>query len=71
MKKSNNKEKKEPELFSDTVAITCYGETKEWYRPEAIDYFSNAVLNCEGSEKDRYAKILAMLCQGENECSDE
>lgn len=53
------------------VTVVTYGKEKRWNREEAISFFANAVLECDGSEKERYANVLAQLCLGNNYCSDE
>ena len=55
----------------DLVTITCYGKKEQMHRDEAIAFYSEAVMCCEGSEQSRYATILAQLSAGEKECSDE
>ncbi len=53
------------------VEVTCYGKKKTWNRSEAIAFFTKGVLMCDGSERERYAKIIAGLEAGENKVSDE
>lgn len=55
-----------------TVTVRCYGKETEYKtREEAIVYFANACACSEGSEQERYAKILSQLLNGSNECTDE
>ena len=55
----------------DRVTTICYGQAKEWEnRWDAIDFFKEGVMACDGSEKDRYMTILLKLLAGETECSD-
>ena len=56
--------------INDKVTITCYGKTKEWNRKDAIKFYAEAVLVCDGSEKARYANILAELALGDAVCTD-
>ena len=56
----------------DKVTVICYGQAKEWEnRWEAIDYYSEGVAACDGSERDRYETILLKLLAGLTVCSDE
>lgn len=56
----------------DSVKITCYGQTQIWdAREDAIAFYAAGVEACDGSEKARYAMILAQLVSGEMECCDE
>ena len=59
------------EAGEDIVAITCYGETKNWRRSEAEAFFLQGMLECEGSEQARYANIYSQLVSGEKFCFDE
>lgn len=55
-----------------TVTTKCYGEEKVWdSRQEAMNYFLEGMLSCEGSEADRYARIYSQLRNGANYASDE
>lgn len=54
----------------DTVLITCYGTSKTMPRDEAIRFYTDGVLSCDGCEKARYAEILGQLVAGYAECSD-
>lgn len=55
----------------DTVIVKCYGEEKQWdNRKEALEFFTKAMSACEGSEQERYAKIVAELVSGKNVCTD-
>ena len=56
----------------DKVTTICYGQAKEWEnRWDAIDFFKEGVMACDGSEKDRYTNILLKLLAGETVCTDE
>ncbi len=57
------------------VTTVCYGKRKEWSsRRDAEEYFLMGIMNSEGSEQQRYAKIYAelksmfRLCTDEEEC---
>ncbi|MBR0542432.1 MAG: hypothetical protein IJK26_09585 [Clostridia bacterium] len=56
--------------MNDTVIIVCYGEEKTANRKEAIKQYAEYVLHSDGSEKCRYANILAQLCLGKARCTD-
>lgn len=48
-----------------SVTTTCYGRTREWTtREEALAFFLDGAYACEGAERDRYARIAAMLADG-------
>ena len=54
----------------DMVQITCYGTTETMTRQQGIAKYGEAMLWCEGSERERYAQILGELLAGYTECSD-
>lgn len=57
----------------ETFTITCYNETKiysECQRKRMIREFEIAMLNCDGSEAERYKNIYFDLIAGEKECMD-
>ena len=55
-----------------TVTTKCYGEQRVWdSRQEAMDFFLEGMLACEGSEADRYSRIYAQLKDGAQYASDE
>ena len=55
----------------DRVTTICYGQKKEWDdRWEAVDFFKEGAMACDGSEKDRYTTILLKLLAGETTSSD-
>ena len=55
----------------DRVTTICYGQKQEWDdRWEAVDFFKEGVIACDGAEKERYTNILLKLLVGETECSD-
>ena len=55
-----------------TVTTICYGQEKHWEnRWDAIDFFKEGAMACDGSEKERYTNILLKLLAGEEACSDE
>jgi hypothetical protein len=64
-----------PELAmntSRTVTTKCYGEVQIWSdREQAKDYFFDAMMSCEGSERDHYTGIYIQLQNGLNYCTDK
>lgn len=56
--------------MTDKVKITCYGETKEWIRKDALKFYKEAERCCEGSERERYMNIVDQLEDGETVCVD-
>ena len=54
----------------DIVQITCYGRVSEMDRQDAIREFTEGVMVCDGSERDRYMNILMDLMAGLKECRD-
>lgn len=53
------------------ITVTCGGQVETWVsRQAAIDFYTQGVLETEGSEQGRYAKILADLTEGLTECTD-
>lgn len=58
-------------MINDVVTIICYNQKTHMERKAAIEYFTTAVLCSEGSERERYAKILAELIDNYKVCSDE
>ena len=57
-------------MKNDIVTIKCYGQEKTYTRLDAIKKFAEGVEFCEGSEKERYANILAGLVQGKTYITD-
>ena len=55
----------------DIVTITCYNKTSQMERKQAIEFYTSCILCSEGSERERYAKILAELIDNYKVCSDE
>lgn len=53
------------------VTTICYNQRKEWNnRQEAIEFFFQGVITTEGSEQERYIRILTKLQFGCNVCDD-
>lgn len=53
------------------VEIRC-GLDREWWtsRQEAIDFYMEGALCCDGSEAERYMDIVGQLMAGYEICSD-
>lgn len=56
--------------MTDKVKITCYGETEEMTRGQALKKYKQAMRCCEGSERERYCNIVMDLEDGKTECKD-
>lgn len=54
----------------DIVTITCYNKTSQMERKQAVEFYTSCVLCSEGSERERYGKILAELQAGYMLCTD-
>lgn len=54
-----------------TVKITCYGKTETLPYNTALEKYTEAMMWSDGSELQRYAKIVGELLSGCTECSDE
>lgn len=55
-----------------TVKTICYGKEDVWdSREEAIRHFEEGILCSEGSEQDRYVKIVAELSLGMEVATDD
>lgn len=57
--------------MNDIVTITCYGKVEKRRRDEAIAFYSEGIMCCEGSERDRYTSIVMGLQQGFKVVDDE
>lgn len=56
---------------NDIVTITCYNQTEKRKRGEAIRFYTEGMLCCEGSERDRYTSIVTGLHEGFTTVDDE
>ena len=56
----------------DIVTVTCYGDTKEYTREEAIEFFKEGMWSCDpgSSEYSRYATIVDQLESGSTHACD-
>lgn len=56
---------------NDPVTITCYGTTETWDdREEALRFYLEGAMACEGAESRRYMNIYFQLLEGCGVCSD-
>lgn len=56
----------------DAVMVITYGQKQIWdSRAEAIAFYLEGMMNCEGAERDRYTNIYLALISGASVCSDE
>lgn len=56
----------------DPVTVITYGQKQIWdSRAEAIAFYLEGMMNCEGAERDRYTNIYLALISGASVCSDE
>ena len=54
------------------VTTVCYGTEKTWEsKEEALSFFLQGMMACEGSEQDRYCNVYMKLQLGLNYCTDE
>lgn len=54
-----------------TVCVTCYRTREVWRsRERAVRFYTEAVLACEGAERDRYVNVLMALQAGEKYAHD-
>ena len=57
--------------MTDLVVTVCYGMEQYWEaREDAMHSFMTAMLNSEGSERERYASIYCQLAEGKHYCTD-
>lgn len=53
------------------VVTVCYGQTQEWNsREKAARFFIEAMMNSEGSERERYSNVYFGIIQGFPICTD-
>lgn len=59
-------------MKKEKITVICYGEEKIWdNREKAKEFYLEAMMNTEGSEKERYSNIFGDLCSGLTTCRDE
>lgn len=53
------------------MKVICYNDEEVWdSREEALEFYMKAMAGSEGSEQERYAKIVAELAMGKAVCTD-
>lgn len=56
----------------EKIETVCYGKKDEWEsRKAAEQFFLQAMLGSDGSERDRYTNIYIKLQMGMKYCTDE
>lgn len=56
----------------EPIRITCYRRTEEWLdRNNAMSFYYEGVMMCDGCERDRYTDIFMQLGAGCMDCTDE
>ena len=58
----------------NTFTITCYGTTETYNedeRQKQMDRYEEAIMMCDGCERDRYVNIYFDLKNGKKHCGDE
>lgn len=54
------------------ITTVCYGKERTWKtREEAMSFFLEGMMACEGSEQERYSNIYMKLQLGLDYCSDK
>lgn len=61
---------KKSKVKNDIVSIRCYNSVEKMRRKEAIKFYHEGMMCCEGSEQDRYTTIYFQLLEGRKFCSD-
>ena len=50
---------------TDRIIVICYNRIEYWHsRKNAMDFFMECMLGCEGCEKERYTNIYCDLARG-------
>ena len=53
------------------ICTICYGRERLWdSREEAMDFFWEGVIECDGSERERYLNVYEDLKAGKMICTD-
>lgn len=59
------------ESLNDSITTVCYGEIREWdERAEARNHFLEAMMNSDGSERERYSNVYFRIMRGLDYCTD-
>lgn len=44
------------------ITVVCYDQVEYWHsRKNALDFYRRGILDCEGSERDRYVNVYLSL----------
>ena len=55
----------------NTVKVICYNDEEVWdSKEDALEFYMKAMASSEGSERERYAKIVVELMEGNESCTD-
>lgn len=58
--------------FKDAVVVVCYNIADLWAtRKAAMDFYTEGIYACEGSERDRYVNVVLDLKSGKDVARDE
>ncbi len=58
-------------IFEKLITV-CYGKVQEWEsRSEAKRHFLDAMLNSDGSERERYSTVYLKIVLGYSCCTDD
>ncbi len=58
--------------MNEMITVKCSGKEEFWRsRKKAMNFYFDAMMSCEGSEKERYTNIYCDLRLGRDYCSDE
>lgn len=57
--------------MDEKVTIYCYRQKDVMKRGEAIDFYFEAMVYCDGSERERYTNIYQQLMMGFRICKDD
>ena len=58
--------------INDSVTVICYGKKQVWdSRQNAVEFYLEGMMCCEGAERDRYTNIYLDLISGKSVCTDE
>ena len=54
----------------DSVRVVCYDKETIWdSREEALQHYTDAIVNSMGAEQDRYIKICVQIIEGRSYCN--
>lgn len=57
--------------MKERVMIYCYGRLERMTRKEAIDKYFEGMMECDGSEAERYKRIYCQLMLGSKKVTDQ